>query len=177
MKSLEERVITLETNVNSIVRFIYAMQQTTMGFSIQSPTTNLPFEQEEQAPLLPMRPHHFGLDAAKRAHWVTVYGRLVAEKKLKACEVSGDNFTYLLCGVGTAPQGRIRWYGTTRELAYMVRQHLGAQWDAAAFWFNDKNDKVLPRSFSHSKAPSEKLVQKIDHIFRTRDYRDYARDY
>ena len=177
MKSLEERVTTLETNWQTLANTIYTMIQNNMGSELPTPTPTLPFERQEQAPLLPMRPHHFGLDATKRAHWVAVYGRLVAEKKLKACEVSGDNFTYLLCGVGTAPQGRIRWYGTTRELAYMVRQHLGAQWDVAAFWFNDKNDKVLPRSFSHSKAPTEKLVQKIDHIFRTRDYRDYARDY
>jgi hypothetical protein len=118
MKSLEERVTALETNVNSIVSFIYAMQQTAMGFSIQSPAPRLPFEQQEQAPLLPMRtPRHFGLDTAKRAHWVDVYSRLVAGHKIKACEVTGDNFAYLMCGEGTAPQRRIRWYGTTRELA------------------------------------------------------------
>ena len=43
---------------------------------------------------------------------------------------SEDNtfFTYLMCGDGTPPLAPIRWYGSTRELAYMVRTQLNSNW-------------------------------------------------
>lgn len=112
---------------------------------------------------------HFGLDASRRAHWADVYSRLVMAGKLKACEVTSANFTYLCCGEGTPAVGPIRWYGSTRELAYMVRQHLGARWEVALVSFKDKSDNTLPQSFSHTKAPAPSAAQKIDSFFRMRD--------
>lgn len=170
MKSIEERVTALETNWLTLANAIYAMIQNTMDVETPKPPPKLPFEQEGP-PALPLRcpAPHFGLDTSKRAHWADVYSRLVAARKLHADEVSSANFTYLLCGAGTAPLAPVRWYGTTRELAYMVRRHLNSRWDAALASFNDKNDSPLPKTLKNTKSPSDKSAQKIDCIFRTRD--------
>ena len=182
MKSLEERVTTLETSLLTMANAIYAMIQNNMGTELPKPPPRLPFEQESSAPTNPCNHHllpaptpkatfhlHFNLDPHQRAHWADVYSRLVATGKLRSSEVSCTNFTYLLCGVGTPPLNPIRWYGSTRELAYAVRQYLVANWEVALAAFNDKNDRPLPKSFSHSKAPSAQSIQKIDYIFRNRD--------
>ena len=170
MMDIEERLNRLEMNMDCIVSFIYRMQQTTMGFSIQQPPPRLPFEREEQPALLTAPAHlHFGLDPQLRAHWADVYGRLLAARKLRADEVSSMNFTYLMCGAGTAPLGPVRWYGTTRELAYMVRTQLNSKWEVAFTAFNDKNNNPLPKTLKNTKAPSAENMKKIDLIFRKKD--------
>lgn len=170
MKSLEERVTALETNWLTLANAIYKMIQNNIGTEMPKPPPRLPFEREETVPLLPLSPTpHFGLDATKRAYWADVYSRLVAEKKIKACEVSSANFTYLMCGVGTAPIATIRWYGSTRELAYVVRRYLNSRWEVALVVFKDKKDNKLPKTLKNTKAPSDQNMRKIDHIFRTKD--------
>ena len=170
MRSIEERVTALETSLLTMANAIYAMIQNNMGTELPKPPPRLPFEPMETPLLPPSSPAlHFNLDPHQRAHWADVYSRLVVAGKLRSCEVSCTNFTYLLCGVGTPPLNPIRWYGSTRELAYAVRQYLGANWEVALAAFNDKNDRPLPKSFSHSKAPSAQSIQKIDYIFRNRD--------
>lgn len=79
------------------------------------------------------------------------------------------NFTYLMCGSGTAPLGPVRWYGTTCELAYMVRTQLNSRWEVALTAFKDKNDKSLPKTLKNTKAPSAENMKKIDLIFRKKD--------
>ncbi len=156
--------------MESIARFLYSMQQTAMSFSLQPPTPRLPFEPEAQPPLLTAPAHlHFGLDATQRAHWADVYSRMVSAGKLRAGEVSSMNFTYLLCGAGTAPLGPIRWCGTTRELAYMVRRHLNSRWEVALVAFKDKNNNTLPKTFKNTKAPSDQNMKKIDYLFCKKD--------
>ncbi len=169
MTNIEERLNILEMNMESIVRYIYSMQQAAMGFSIPSPPPRLPFEREEEPALLTARATHFGLDPRQRAHWVDVFSRLVTEKKIKSCEVSIANFTYLMCGDGTPPLAPIRWYGSTRELAYMVRTQLNSNWLVALAAFKDKNNNPLPKTLKNTKAPSPQNMKKIDLIFRTKD--------
>lgn len=170
MTTIEERLNILEANVESIARFLYSMQQTAMSFSLQPPTPRLPFEPEAQPPLLTAPAHlHFGLDATQRAHWADVYSRLLAERKLHADEVTSANFTYLMCGAGTAPLGPIRWYGTTRELAHMIRTQLNSRWEVALATFNDKKGSALPKTLKNTKAPSAQNMKKIDLIFRKKD--------
>lgn len=169
MKSLEERVTTLETSLLTMANAIYAMIQNNMGAELPKPPPRLPFEWEEETVLLTARTLHFGLDATRRAHWADVYSRLVAEKKIKADEVTSMNFTYLMCGEGTPAIGPIRWYGTTRELAYVVRSHLNSRWDVALISFKDKNNRPLPKTFKNTKAPSDNSAQKMDYIFRKKD--------
>lgn len=169
MKSLEERVTTLETSLLTMANAIYAMIQNNMGAELPKPPPRLPFEWEEGTVLLTARTLHFGLDATRRAHWADVYSRLVAEKKIHADEVTSMNFTYLMCGEGTPAIGPIRWYGSTRELAYMVRRHLNSRWEVALVSFKDKNDNPLPKTLKNTKAPSDQNMKKIDHIFRTKD--------
>lgn len=168
MKSLEERVTALETNWLTLANAIYAMIQNTVGAEPPKPPPRLPFEQEVTTALPDPAPH-FGLDAASRAHWADVYSRLLTAGKLRANEVSSSNFTYLLCGAGTAPLGPIRWYGTTRELAYMVRRHLNSRWDVALDWFKDRKDNPLPKSFKNTKPPCDESAAKIDYLFRKKD--------
>ncbi len=170
MKSLEERVTALETNWFTLANAICAMIQNTMCNEVPKPTPRLPFEHEEMAsPQLLSPAVHFGLDARQRAHWADVYSRMVMAGKLHTNEVSSMNFTYLLCGAGTAPLGPIRWCGTTRELAYMVRRHLGSRWEVALAVFNDKNNRPLPQSIKNTKPPCDKSAQKIDYFFRKKD--------
>lgn len=200
---LEERLNILEMNVQCIVRYIYSMQQATMGFSLPSPPPRLPFEREPSAPANPCNHHllpaptptappvpssggvpagrggfqpsplsshlHFGLDPQLRAHWADVYSRLVRAGKLRSDQVTSANFTYLMCGEGTPALGPIRWYGSTRELAYMVRRHLNSKWEVALASFKDKNDNPLPKTLKNTKAPSVQNMEKIDRIFRTKD--------
>ena len=169
MRSIEERLNTLEMNVDCIVKFLYSMQQTAIAFSVPSPTLRLPFEREEEPPLLTARTLHFGLDATQRAHWADVYSRLVAAKKLRADEVTSAHFTYLLCGEGTPAIGHVRWYGSTRELAYMVRTHLNSRWEVALATFKDKKGSELPKTLKNTKAPSVQNMKKIDYLFRKKD--------
>jgi hypothetical protein len=110
---------------------------------------------------------HFGLDAKQLAHWADVYSHLVTAGMIKKSEVSSENFTWLLCGEGTAPLKPIRWYKSTRALAYMVRVYLNSKWEVAITYFKDKNDSKLPESFKNSSAPSQKSREKIDQIFHT----------
>ena len=124
-----------------------------------------------ETPLLPPSSPalHFNLDPHQRAHWVDVYSRLVVAGKLRSSEVSCTNFTYLLCGVGTPPLNPIRWYGSTRELAYMIRTQLNSRWEVALAVFKDKNNNPLPKTLKNTKAPSEQNMKKIDLIFRKKD--------
>lgn len=112
---------------------------------------------------------HFGLDKSMMAHWADVYSRLVRAGKLRSDQVTSANFTYLMCGEGTPALGPIRWYGSTRELAYMVRRHLNSKWEVALASFKDKNDNPLPKTLKNTKAPSVQNMEKIDRIFRTKD--------
>ncbi len=170
MMDIEERLNRLEMSVDCIVKFLYSMQQTAMGFSVPSPPPRLPFEHEEQPALLTAPTHlHFGLDPQLRAHWADAYSRLVVEKKLRADEVSSANFTYIMCGAGTPPLAPIRWYGPTRELAYMVRTPLNSRWEVALATFKDKNDNPLPKTLKNTKTPSDQNMRKIDLIFRKKD--------
>ncbi len=166
---IEERLNILETNVKSIVSFIYAMQQTAMTFSFQPPPPRLPFEREEPPALLTARTPHFGLDATQRAHWADVYSRLVRAGKLCPDEVTSAHFSYLLCGEGTAPIGPVRWHGSTRELAYMVRTHLNSRWEVALAMFKDKKGSELPKTLKNTKAPSDQNMKNIDYLFRKKD--------
>ena len=112
---------------------------------------------------------HFGLDAGDTAHWVDVHSRMVSEGLIKPGEVTSANLCWLMCGRGTQPTGRIRWYGTTRQLAYMVRRYLGSKWDVAQESFNDKNDNALSPTLQNSKPPSDDSAKKIDFVFRKKD--------
>ena len=161
-----DRLAALEREVSQIKQIVIAMGRAATGLEAPPP----PLPMAPPVPLLAAPVHlHFGLDARRRAHWVDVYSRLVAAGKLRPDEVSGTNFTHLLCGEGTPATGPIRWHGTTRELAYMVRQHLGSRWSVALAAFNDKNDRPLPRSFKNIKPPAAPSAAKIDLIFRSRD--------
>ena len=149
---------------------IYAMIQNNMGTELPKPPPRLPFEPMETPLLPPSSPAlHFNLDPHQRAHWADVYSRLVATGKLRSCEVSCTNFTYLLCGAGTPPLNPIRWYGSTRELAYMIRTQLNSRWEVALAVFKDKNNNPLPKTLKNTKAPSEQNMKKIDLIFRKKD--------
>lgn len=162
----DDRLAALESELSQIKQIVIAMGRAATG--LETPPPQLPMAPE--VPLLPAPTHlHFGLDAMQRAHWADVYSRMVSAGKLRAGEVSSMNFTYLLCGAGTAPLGPIRWYGTTRELAYMVRRHLNSRWDVALAWFKDRKDSPLPKSFRNAKPPCGDSAAKIDHLFRKRD--------
>ena len=169
MMDIEERLNILETNVKSIVSFIYAMQQTAMTFSFQPPPPRLPFEREEPPALLTARTPHFGLDPQQRAHWADVYSRLVRAGKLCPDEVTSAHFSYLMCGEGMPAPGPIRWHSSTRELAYLVRRHLNSNWEVALVAFKDKNNNTLPKTFKNTKAPSDQNMKKIDYLFRKKD--------
>ncbi len=112
---------------------------------------------------------HCGLDSYQRAHWADVYSRLVAAGLLHSDEVTSANFTFLLCGIGTPASGPIHWHGTTRGLAYMVRNYLQSRWEVALCAFSDKNDRPLPPTLKNTKAPSPKTARTIDRCFRPRD--------
>ena len=112
---------------------------------------------------------HCGLDSHQRAHWADVYSRLVAAGLLHYDEVTSTNFTFLLCGIGTPASGPIHWHGTTRGLAYMVRNYLQSRWEVALCAFNDKNDSPLPPTLKNTKAPNTKTARTIDRCFRPRD--------
>ena len=124
----------------------------------------LPTERQPQA-----ASQHFGLDSHQRAHWADVYSRLVAAGLLHSDEVTSANFTFLLCGIGTPAPGPIRWHGTTRGLAYMVRNYLQSRWEVALYAFNDKNGRPLPPTLKNTKAPSPQTARTIDRCFRPRD--------
>lgn len=161
-----DRLAALEREVSQMRQIIIAMGRAATG--LQTPPPQLPMS--SPVPLLTASNHlHFGLDAQLRAHWADVYSRLVTAGKLHSNELSSTNFTYLLCGVGTPPLGPIHWYGTTRELAYMVRRHLNSRWDVAPVWFKDHKDNPLPKSFPNTKPPCDKSAAKLDLIFRKKD--------
>ena len=82
---------------------------------------------------------HCGLDPHQRVHWADVYSRLVAAGLLHYDEVTSANFTFLLCGIGTPAPGPIHWHGTTRGLAYMVRNYLQSRWDVALVGRRDRH--------------------------------------
>ena len=90
-------------------------------------------------------------------------------RRPRADELTSMNFTYLMCGSGTAPLGPVRWYGTTCELAYMVRTQLNSRWEVALTAFNDKNNNPLPKTLKNTKAPSAENMKIIDLIFRKKD--------
>ena len=121
----------------------------------------LPTERQPQA-----ASQHCGLDSRQRAHWADVYSRLVAAGLLHSDEVTSANFTFLLCGIGTPASGPIHWHGTTRGLAYMVRNWLNSRWEVALYAFNDKNGRPLPPTPRRQNA---KTARTIDHCFRPRD--------
>ena len=112
---------------------------------------------------------HCGLDSYQRAHWADVYSRLVAAGLLHSDEVTSANFTFLLCGIGTPASAPIHWHGTTRGLAYMVRNYLQSRWEVALCAFNDKNNRPLPPTLKNTKAPSPQTARTIDRCFRPRD--------
>ena len=124
----------------------------------------LPTERQPQP-----APQHCGLDSYQRAHWADVYSRLVAAGLLHSDEVTSANFTFLLCGIGTPASGPIHWHGTTRGLAYMVRNWLNSRWEVALCAFNDKNGRPLPPTLKNTKAPNAKTARTIDRCFRPRD--------
>ncbi len=112
---------------------------------------------------------HFGLSPQLRAHWVDVYSRMVTAGIIKSKEVTSVNFVWLMCGEGTAPAHPIKWHGSTRELAYMVRRYLDSRWDVAQYSFKDKNDNQLPKTLKNTKAPNDESIKKIDRIFSIKD--------
>lgn len=167
--NIEDRVRTLEIWMSQMKEAFNAIGRAATG--LNTPPPQLPMDEpllllcdRGQSPV-----EHFGLDKNRKAHWVDVYSRLVAAKKLHADEVTSANFTFLMCGEGTPAIGPIRWYGTTRELAYMVRRHLNSNWEAALVAFKDKNNNTLPKTFKNTKAPSDQNMKKIDCIFRKKD--------
>lgn len=109
---------------------------------------------------------HFGLDKNMMAHWGDAYSRLAAAGLIKAREVSKTNFTWLMCGEGTAPLEPIRWYGSTRVLADMVRRYLNSRWEIAMVCFKDKKGNELPKSFKNTSAPNANSAKIIDQIFQ-----------
>ncbi len=167
--SIEDRVKALEIWMSQMREAFNAIGRAATG--VNTPPPQLPMGE----PLLllcdrgqpPMT--HFGLDKSRKAHWVDVYSRLVAARKIHADEVTSANFTYLMCGEGTPAIGPIRWHGSTRELAYMVRRYLNSRWEVALSSFNDKSNNPLPKTLKNTKPPSDNSAQKMDYIFRTRD--------
>lgn len=109
---------------------------------------------------------HFGLDKSMMAHWADVYRRLTAAGLIKAGEVSKTNFNWLMCGEGTAPLEPIRWYGSTRVLADMVRRYLNSRWEIAMVCFKDKKGNELPKTFKNTSAPNADSAKIIDQIFQ-----------
>ena len=156
------RLSTVESEVSKLKQVLFTVVQAATG--LDTPPPQLP--QAEPPLLLPIALSHFALDPHQRARWADVYSRLVVEKKIKPCEVSSANFTYLLCGEGTPAAAPIRWYGTTRELAYMVRRYLNSRWDVALVAFNDKKGRELPKTFRNTNAPNADSMKTIDQIFR-----------
>ena len=167
--NIEDRVRTLEIWMSQMKEAFNAIGRAATG--LNTPPPQLPMDEpllllcdRGQSPV-----EHFGLDKNRKAHWVDVYSRLVAAKKIHADEVTSTNFTYLLCGEGTAPIGPVRWYGTTRELAYMVRTYLCSRWEVALAMIKDKKGSELPKTFKNTKAPSVQNMKKIDYLFRKKD--------
>lgn len=112
---------------------------------------------------------HCGLAPHQRAHWADVYSSLVAAGLLHSDEVTSANFTFLLCGIGTPASVPIHWHGTTRGLAYMVRNYLQSRWEVALCAFIDKNNRPLPPTLKNTKAPSPQTARTIDRCFHQRD--------
>ncbi len=167
--NIEDRVRTLEIWMSQMKEAFNAIGRAATG--LNTPPPQLPMDEpllllcdRGQSPV-----EHFGMDKNRKAHWVDVYSRLVAAKKLHADEVTSANFTFLMCGEGTPAIGPIRWYGTTRELAYMVRRHLNSNREVALVAFKDKNNNTLPKTFKNTKAPSDQNMKKIDYLFRKKD--------
>lgn len=167
--NIEDRVRTLEIWMSQMKEAFNAIGRAATG--LNTPPPQLPMEEplqllcdRGQSPV-----EYFGLDKSQKAHWVDVYSRLVAAKKIHADEVTSANFTFLMCGEGTPAIGPIHWYGTTRELAYMVRRHLNSRWEVALISFKDKNNKALPKTLKNTKAPCDNSAQKMDYIFRKKD--------
>ncbi len=111
---------------------------------------------------------HFGLEKGRLAHWVDVYSRLTSAGMIRAGETSKANFTWIMCGEGTAPREPIRWHGTTRELAYIIRRYLNSRWEVASRCFKDKKGSALPKNLKSTSAPSGNSAQKMDSIFLAR---------
>lgn len=167
--NIEDRVRTLEIWMSQMKEAFNAIGRAATG--LNTPPPQLPMDEpllllcdRGQSPV-----EHFGLDKNRKAHWVDVYSRLVAAKKLHADEVTSANFSYLMCGEGTPAPGSIRWHGSTRELAYLVRRHLNSNWEVALVAFKDKNNNTLPKTFKNTKAPSDQNMKKIDYLFRKKD--------
>ena len=167
--NIEDRVRTLEIWMSQMMEAFNAIGRAATG--LNTPPPQLPMDEpllllcdRGQSPV-----EHFGLDKNRKAHWVDVYSRLVAAKKIRADEVTSAHFSYLMCGEGTPAPGPIRWHGSTRELAYLVRRHLNSNWEVALVAFKDKNNNTLPKTFKNTKAPSDQNMKKIDYLFRKKD--------
>ena len=106
----------------------------------------LPTERQPQA-----ASQHCGLDPHQRAHWADVYSRLVAAGLLHSDEVTSANFTFLLCGIGTPASGPIHWHGTTRGLAYMVRNWLNSRWEVALAAFCKEYPEAIALTIRRSR--------------------------
>lgn len=161
-----DRLAALEREVSQIKQIVIAMGRAATGLEAPPP----PLPMAPPVPLLAAPVHiHFGLDPQQRAHWADVYSRLVRAGKLCPDEVTSAHFSYLMCGEGTPAPGPIRWHGSTRELAYLVRRHLNSNWEVALVAFKDKNNNTLPKTFKNTKAPSDQNMKKIDYLFRKKD--------
>ncbi len=111
---------------------------------------------------------HFGLTDSEpmRLHWSEVYSRLLKNDWLRSSETESGDWVYVCCGRGTSPKAPIVWHGTNAALAYIVRTHLGGNWDVAHSVFCLKDGKELPKSFKSTKSPSKKVCDMIDLVFK-----------
>lgn len=111
------------------------------------------------------RKPHFRMDdgEADQRHWEHVYARLLDEQWLKSDEVTRNNWVYVCCGKGIAPEGPIVWHGTTAALAYIVRV-VFKDWYTAKQVFRLDEGRSF-QSFSSTKKPSEKAIARIKHAF------------
>lgn len=110
------------------------------------------------------KPHFEKNDSeAGQRHWEHVYARLLQEQWLRSDEVTRNNWVYVCCGKGVAPDGRVIWHGTTAVLAYIVREVFRDWYTANQVFRLDKGP--LPESFSSTKKPSKKAIERIEYAF------------
>jgi hypothetical protein len=132
-------------------------------FLDQAPYAEPTVEHPEPPPRFP----HFGLSAEEKMqrHWADTYHRLVKEGMLNKDDTTLTEWKYVCCGCCEAPRHLVEWQGSASALAYMVRRHLGGQWETAHQVFVLKGHQPLPVNLKTAHNPSQKIQVKIDASF------------
>ena len=131
-------------------------------------------EPYESPTLVPAKPPprlpHFRLSASEedQQHWADTHDRLTKLGYIVKDEVKAGQWVYLCCGAGPVLSNPVTWHGTKAALAYMVRQHLGGEWDTASRVFYIPGHKPLQeeKSFKTTNPPNEKVKAEIDKAFK-----------